>query len=683
MSLLVIASFQVVVSGAGSLCANCHQTEVSQWASSHHALAMLPANSESIAGNFDQGHFTDSELAVHFRQQGGAYLIQVKKAGEAVEWEVKYSFGAYPLQQYLIDVGDGRLQAFNIAWDTREKSAGGQRWFRLDEPGENHPGDAMHWTGIYQNWNNQCADCHTTGLRRNYDAATDIYRTTWAQMAVGCSACHAAATEHAAARQNGVPSAAGVGLAALGEWVVNEAQRPPRHQGAPSSVAQVPTCGRCHALRTSMKDGGVGEVHNEFSLSRLEQPLYFSDGRVREEVFVLGSFEQSKMYEAGVVCSDCHNPHSGSLKAEGNAVCTQCHNAREFNTSEHHHHLEGSEGAECVNCHMPQSTFMKIDDRREHSFMIPRPDVSKVSGSPDVCLSCHLDKDASWSIDTVEDWFPDIYQNATWHHVQHGDLTEVISYLVNGERPAIRRATLLEQRGKLLVGQHQAVIEKLIESDDAILRESAFRMLRYGPAEAVSKLLEAGLRDEALVVRIAAFESLMLQGVIVDSGSWELVRDEYEHFLEMQSDLPPGAVLKARYLLSQNKVYRAEQQLKIALKKDSGYVPAAILLTDILRSGGRYHEAMDLTNQTLLASSDSAPLTHLRGLINLKLKDYPAALLDLEKAAKSAPGEWLFGYRYAMALYQLKQREKAREMARNLAERFPNNTQIVMLLRLF
>ncbi|AZT82473.1 hypothetical protein EHN06_02355 [Marinobacter sp. NP-4(2019)] len=675
---LALASVHAVAEPAD--CAGCHAEAVKEWSLSQHAAAMAPASPDTVSGDFSGATYSDDEIKVRFRREDDAYVIRTTEDGNTQQWEVRYTFGVYPLQQYLIDIGDGRLQAFNVAWDSRAASHGGQRWFRLDEPGDAHPGNAFHWTGIYQNWNNQCADCHSTGLKRNYNAETDTYETSWDHVAVSCAACHETAHDHAKAKRQDESHSAGLDLAAMGAWLVSEGESPPKHQGKPSSDAQVPTCGRCHSLRTSLVDAGGGQVHDQFSLSRLEQPLYYSDGRVREEVFVLGSFEQSKMFQAGVVCSDCHNPHSGKLKATGNAVCAQCHNAGDFDTPEHHHHPEGSEGAECVNCHMPESTFMRIDGRREHSFMVPRPDVSAASGSPDVCLGCHTDEPRDWSIDTLEDWAPELYESDTWHHVQQQSMAEVVDYLIDGDQPALRRATLLEQRGDTLARNSLSLIAELLQSEHAVIRESGYRVLRYGAVDSVRKLAENGLDDPKLAVRIAAFETLVRLGVELDSGAWESTRSEYEHFLDIQSDLPSGRVLKAQYLMANDRVYKAEKELNIALEKDRGYVPAAIQLTDILRSGNRNLEAIRVIDETLAKSPDEAPLIHLRGLINLKLEDYAAALANLEQATMLEPGQWLFGYRYAVALYQLGHKVKAREVTESLLKRFPDNRRIRALM---
>jgi predicted CXXCH cytochrome family protein len=267
------------------------------------------------------------------------------------------------------------------------------------------------------------------------------------------------------------------------------------------------------------------------------------------------------MFLAGVVCSDCHNPHSGNLKMEGNGVCAQCHNAGDYDTPDHHHHPRNSAGAQCVSCHMPEASFMRIDNRREHSFMVPRPDVSKASGSPDVCLACHTDQDRAWSMDTVGSWYPDLYQPDTWHHVQQRNLSEVQAYLLDEREPALRRATLLEQNGEALAARHMPVLASLAASNDAVIRESAYRVLRHGAADRIRNLAEEGLADDSLAVRLAAFESMVWSGVMPDPERWASVQKDYEHYIDMQSDLPAGSVLKARYLMAGDYIYKAEQLL--------------------------------------------------------------------------------------------------------------------------
>lgn len=665
------------VSYAQNMCSECHRSEVRQWEKSQHSVAMAIPTPETVAGDFDDASFQSGALVVRFRHQGDRYLIRVRQGDmREASYSVAYAFGIYPLQQYLIETENGRLQAFNIAWDARSKKEGGQRWFELGQGSGDHPGDPFHWTGIYQNWNSQCADCHSTGLTRNYDPDSDSYNTTSKHLSVGCAACHQNAEAHAQEQMSGKSLGAGVELAAMGSWFPGKNGRPPRHLGESSSPEQVPTCGKCHSLRTRLSDASSRRVHDDFRLSLLNDPLYFLDGQIREEVFVLGSFEQSRMFQEGVVCSNCHNPHSNELVAEGNAVCTQCHAARDFETVAHHNHPSGSSGAQCVNCHMPERTFMKVDRRRDHSFMVPRPDIAKESGSPDVCLGCHSDKTSAWSEATVQKWAPDISKRPNWFHQQQGNLREIAGFVRNSNEPAIRRATLLSRYGEDLAEYYPEAIREQMMQDNPLLRAVVAETAREGDVELIASVRDL-LNDDALSVRLAAIETLILSGAARDLP--ERVRSEYEAYLNMQSDLPAGRASRARYFLATNRVNKAEKDLRKALEKDSSYVPAALLLTNILRSGGRTQEAVDVIDDVLRSTPDNAGLIHVRGLIWIGRGDSDKALNDLKRAAELAPEEWLYGYRYAVALYRLGSIREARTVTRQLMKRFPGIHEIQAL----
>jgi predicted CXXCH cytochrome family protein len=138
---------------------------------------------------------------------------------------------------------------------------------------------------------------------------------------------------------------------------------------------------------------------------RLDEGMYFADGQIQDEVYVYGSFLQSRMYQAGVTCSDCHEPHDLSLKAPGNGVCLQCHRADRYDVTQHHHHAQDSEGASCAECHMPPRDYMVVDPRHDHSMRIPRPDLSVELGTPNACNRCHEDKSIQWAADQVDAWY--------------------------------------------------------------------------------------------------------------------------------------------------------------------------------------------------------------------------------------------------------------------------------------
>lgn len=661
-------------------CASCHPGESAQWQSSQHALAMQPADANSVLGDFSQT-FSSDGIQARFHQHGNRYSVQLVEQGKSHEWQVRYTFGVYPLQQYLIDMGDGRLQALNIAWDSRPASAGGQRWFRLDDPDHRQAGDPLHWQGVYQNWNSFCADCHSTAVDKGYSPLTDEYTTTYRQVSVGCSACHDRAEEHArAARQGNGTIPAGSDLTSRGTWLLGTDTRPPHPVGAAtSSPSQINICGRCHSLRTRLSPSAEGQLLDTLSLNRLFEPLYFADGRVRDEVFVVGSFMQSPMYQAGVVCSNCHNPHSGKLKQEGNALCSQCHSATHFDTPKHHHHPAGSEGARCVSCHMPQTTYMQVDARREHNFTTPNPRTAARARSPDPCLACHQDQDRSWSQAAVAQLWPDHHERSDWFDVQQGSLATMRRFLSDHQQPALQRATLIETQASALAQQWPSLILQQLSDPSPLVRESGWKAALELPPKSLSPLATQGLSDTALSVRLAAFATLLQQGQLpADSDG---VRDEYENHLAAISDRPAGRSIRAQYALVSGQPELARQELERALARDPAYTPAHVLLTDLLRSRKHFDAAIDLLTQSLALQPGEATLLHLRGLTLLQQHRIEPALDDLRAAWEAAPDNLLFGYRLILALYHGGHRDEARTRWQALQRDFPGQlNQLAPLL---
>ena len=153
--------------GAG-VCGSCHQDELKRWTGSHHQLAMQPANPRSVLGNFNHATFSNLGVTSTFFRRGAKFMARTDGPdGRLHDYEIKYAFGVNPLQQYLIAMPGGRLQALGIAWDSRAPGAGGQRWFFLYPDRKIHASDPLHWTGIDQTWNYMCADCHSTNVRKN------------------------------------------------------------------------------------------------------------------------------------------------------------------------------------------------------------------------------------------------------------------------------------------------------------------------------------------------------------------------------------------------------------------------------------------------------------------------------------------------------------------------------------
>jgi len=400
-----------------TVCADSHAEQAVQWAGSHHDLAMQPANKETVLADFDNAGLTHFGVTSSFFRKDGAFMVRTEGAdGTLHDYPIKYTFGVEPLQQYLVEFPGGRLQALSLAWDTRSKVQGGQRWFHLYPDQKIAHDDELHWTKPSQNWNSMCAECHSTYLQKNYDPATQTFSTTWSEIDVSCEACHGSGAEHVAwaERKPGWEKyASGKGLAiTLDErrnvvWSMDAETGNAIRSQARTGDKEIGMCARCHARRSPISRNYVhGEPFMDHYLPRLlDDGMYFADGQIDDEVYVYGSFLQSRMYHAGVTCSDCHEPYSLALRAPGNGVCLQCHQAEKYNSEKHHFHEADSPGASCAECHMPPRTYMVVDPRHDHSMRIPRPDISVKLETPNACTNCHASQSGEWAAEQVRKWY--------------------------------------------------------------------------------------------------------------------------------------------------------------------------------------------------------------------------------------------------------------------------------------
>jgi predicted CXXCH cytochrome family protein len=353
----LFASADVGFAGT-QVCAECHAAQHAAWQGSHHDLAMQEATDATVLGDFNDAEITAQGVTSRFFRRDGQFVVRTDGAdGKPADFVIHYTFGIEPLQQYLVEFPDGRLQALGLAWDARGQEQGGQRWFHLypDQAVDHaHP---LHWTGPEQNANYQCIDCHVTGYQKNYDPAADRFASSWAEIDVACEACHGPGARHVAWAKGTETLAEGdlsFGLAVLlhdrkgVSWQMDPATGIARRSKPPAASTELEVCAGCHARRGALRDGKAGQARFlDYHLPAfLTEPLYYPDGQIREEVYVWGSFLQSRMHAAGVSCSDCHDPHSNRLRAPGSQVCATCHAPAKFAVTAHHGHPADSAGAD-------------------------------------------------------------------------------------------------------------------------------------------------------------------------------------------------------------------------------------------------------------------------------------------------------------------------------------------------
>jgi Tfp pilus assembly protein PilF len=682
-------------------CASCHEAETQAWGGSQHDRAMQEATPATVLGDFADASFTKDGVTSRFYRKGDRFFVETDGPdGTLREYTVDYTFGVYPLQQYIVPFPGGRWQALPLAWDTRPKEAGGQRWFHL-YPDEKIPaGDELHWTGINQNWNWMCADCHSTDLRRNYDLTTDSYDTTFAALNVACEACHGPGSAHVAWAQGGADAAApakglSVQLHDRGEglWQFGEGARI-AHRTTPLSVrTETEVCAPCHARRSPLGDGHrIGQpLLDGYRLSLLDPNLYHADGQIDREVFIHGSFLQSRMYTAGVTCSDCHEPHSLRLHADGNALCGQCHQLAAFDAAAHHHHPEGGPGSRCVDCHMPTTTYMVVDPRHDHGFKVPRPDLAARTGAPDACTGCHQDRDAAWAAARVVDWYgPERRREPGFGEVLQAGRTAAPSAGLrlaklagDGEAPGIVRATAVAALEDRLDPATFPAVQKALADPDPLVRVAAAGALD-GVEPQQRLALVPLLDDDSAAVRLEAARALAPVDTLALPAEQRARLDAgfaaYEAAQRQLLDRPEGLLTLANFYRERGRLPEAEAQLQDSIRLHPGFVAAYANLADLLRQQGRDPEGERILAQGLESTPDSADLHHAQGLLLIRQQKYREAVAAFGKAATLAPTNPRYAYVYAVALQETGRPGEAVGVLEAAVARSPNDPDLLFTL---
>ncbi|PCC98388.1 tetratricopeptide repeat protein [Halopseudomonas pelagia] len=679
-----------------SQCQSCHSTAFADWQGSHHQLAMQPASEQTVLGDFSGQQIASDAETSEFLRDDESFVIRTPDAnGQSADFKVAYTFGLEPLQQYLLEMPGGRLQAHGMAWDTQQ-----QAWFHLYQgQGVDHHSQ-LHWTGALQNANFMCVECHTTDFKRNYDAGTDSFASRFQALGVGCQSCHGPASEHLT-------------------WAENNATTTPEQQSeskgfstSPSiaPAAEVEVCARCHSRRSPLDDGYQhgNALMDDFLPSILSADLYEVDGKIKEEVFEYGSFKQSKMHAAGVVCSDCHNPHSNELRATGNGVCTQCHNtnaqpiradiqgsglqARNYDSPAHHNHPNGSAGAQCINCHMPGKLYMTNDLRHDHSFTSPNPAQALELGHTDACLGCHQPAEPAELVAQYLAQYPDAEPRdggyaqdlSAVRGGKPGAAAALNRQLAREDQPAIRVATLVSELPRY---PSLAALQQLagaLQHADPSVRVAAVNNLPALATETQLRDLLAPLASDSIrAVRLAVAWQLAQLSAQTKSGltAWPTLQAEYE---QVQNNLLERAEahfnLAMLYQLS-GREDQVEAALREALERDAAFFPAVIMQAQWQEQYFRLPQVgLAILQKALKAHPREASLQHALGLALVRQGKLADALPAFAQAHERAPDNSDYAYVLAIALHDSGEPEQARELLRQQLAADPANRQLRLAL---
>lgn len=665
-------------------CAQCHLPQSERWQGSHHDRAMEEATPESVVGRFDGSTLRHFDQTWRFTRLDDEFVVELEEPGRPLErLRVDYTFGVEPLQQYLVARRDGRLQALPVAWDARPREIGGQRWFDL-HPEERIPrDDPLHWERLAYNWNSQCAACHSTQFAKRYDEENDRFESRSAEIDVGCEACHGPGSRHVSIHvgEMGAPGEGNGFEVSFETWNPDAWQRESGARIA-SRVArrsrdtQLEVCAPCHSRRTQIVDTpDVGAAFLEGHRPRLLDPgLYFDDGQIRDEVYVWGSFLQSRMVLAGVRCNDCHDPHSLELRRDGNALCAGCHDRAAYDVKAHHGHIEGTEPADCVSCHMPERIYMQIDGRRDHSFPIPNPERSRILDAPDVCEGCHANRDSDWAQAQIDSWRG---QGATrpghWSdHLIRGtrrrtDPQRWLEIALESEfAPLVRAnawARYAEELDPTAATPPLEVLRERLRDGSSLERLAIIDVARRLAPEFRTTLLRPLLEDERFAIRASAAEALAdlpnQQWRPADRAVLARALRDYRAAQQANAERPDAQANLGLLSVHYGELDAARVAYLRAIELAPYFVPAYANLADLERMLERDAAAVVWLRRAVELDPDGAAVRHALGLALHRLGEFEEALSQLAQASQTAPQEPRLVLGWALALDASGRREEA------------------------
>lgn len=661
-----------------STCIECHVKEYELWKGSHHDRAMDHASDSTVLGDFNNAEIISADGTTHkFYKKDDKFMVYTDgEDGSMQEYEVKFTFGYTPLQQYLVEFDKGRLQTLPLTWNSVDSC-----WYHMvDSVYKNEKidhGNWLHWTNQAQNWNSMCADCHSTNLVKGYNVETDSYNTSYSEIDVSCEACHGPSSKHL--EWANLPEYSRTGFENYGLTVKTSNI---------DNKTYVDQCARCHTRRSALQDyfpSDTGIFNHMIPVLPVE-PQYFIDGQILDEDYVYGSFTQSKMYMHDVRCNDCHDVHSGERLFEGNKLCLQCHQAETYDNKAHHFHkmvdedgddvisesgvrFEVGSGTECVNCHMHGRYYMGVDYRNDHSFRIPRPDLSEKYGVPNACNQCHNNKSNHWAHSYIEKWY------GKSRHFQYGEafalaqkqknegLVLLKSIIGNDLYPEIIRATAMQYVGGYFPDSAASILMNYLHNMNELLRFSALRYLELNSLELLDEMLPL-LYDEVKAIRIECASKFVAIPVDQIPEKYKpvlkKVNEEYHESLKYNADFPTGKYSLANYYYNNQQYKEAEKFYTKALKQDSALHQIKINLAYLYNTTGKPDKAALLFEGYLKYYPNDGEVMYSFGLLLSELKQYDKSLTYLLKAFENQPNNARIAYNIAN-MYDFMEEKKLAE----------------------
>uniref|UniRef100_UPI003421B288 tetratricopeptide repeat protein n=1 Tax=Winogradskyella sp. TaxID=1883156 RepID=UPI003421B288 len=635
-------------------CKECHIKEFKDWQGSHHDKAMQIADSFSVLAGFNGEKFTSQGITSHFYKKDNAFYANTEGPdGKYHDYKVIYTFGITPLQQYIVQFPDGHYQCLRTAWDSVEN-----KWFDLYPDFKVVHSEWLHWSRGGLNWNNMCADCHSTNVRKNYNQETHSYDTKYAIINVNCEACHGPGKQHVE------------DVNRLGDSYTSTGTMHMTLDTKPKEL--VDQCARCHMRREqySTNFNFEGTMFDHYFPQVLNDRLYYPDGQILDEVYVYGSFVQSKMYQNNVTCNNCHNSHSLKLKFEGNTLCAQCHLPEKYDTPKHYFHKEDTEASQCINCHMTGKYYMGNDFRRDHSFRIPRPDLSLKYGSPNACTGCHEDKDDKWAWEEFKKQYGEVdsihFSEKLAPGIVHEPNAHIgLAELMNDKtQPEMARASavraLSNYNAENLIEQYLA----LLNDESPLVRGTTIDVLSEVNTNDYAAYFLPLLEDSKRSVRVKAFYGLggLTEFQIPEKykSSYQKVKKEFFNHLNTNSDFVGGRIKKAIYYIKKGDLERGIEGYESALEIDNTNNQIRLDLANLYYRNHNVLKAEETFKTITEQEPEFGPVYYSLALLYAELNRTDDAIVQMQNAVNYMPDNTRAYYNLSL-LYGKKQDSKNAE----------------------
>ncbi len=655
--------------GAAS-CRECHERFHGLWAKSHHGLAMQPFTADLGRAGLPLNGQAVKIGANTYRAEldGEAGLVRQSGPDGEKTFNIAHVMGGKNVYYALTPLTRGRLQVLPIAYDV-----GTKRWYDMAASGVRHfpgaPEDApLPWTDAAFTFNTSCYSCHVSQLETNYDAASDSYRTTWAEPGINCETCHGPASEHVrvckAAPKAQPPKGKDLKILRYEDFTVAQ------------SIA---TCAPCHARMSPITTGfKPGERYfDHYDLTSLENSDFHPDGRDLGENYTFTSWRMSPCVKSGKLsCIHCHTS-SGRYRFGGdkaNNACLPCHAKRVANATKHTRHLpekfkdKSKKAPVCISCHMPTTRFAQMS-RSDHSMRPPTPSATIAWKSPNACNLCHTSKkeDAEWADGHVRKWHTDDYQKPVLDRAaliadarsrKWKRLDEMLARISDPKRDEMYAVGMIRLLTECPDQRKVPVLIGALSDPSPLVRSSATDVLGRIVAPAIGKALIGITRDDSRLVRIRAANVLASYPRRFWSPAELAALDRA--FVELETSFagrPDGWAShynRGNYLSARGNIPEALMAYERATKLRPDALMPLVNASMLYARAKRMDKAEQLLLTALRHAPNNAAANFNMGLLLVEKSDLKGAERHLRAAFKADPTMAQAAYNLGVMLYKSK-----------------------------